>query len=318
MCNCMQLVKAIDKYIAKVDDDLLNSLNNAGFVDTDDLIEEINLLEDKIAKALTSETRFINKRLNQSVNLDSFFKDWSVIKELDNVDVVLAELFYNSFTNNMSKLATSYIQLIDPVMTVTTISKRTIYWIQSWSQELGELMKLSTHTTVEKLLVNSIQEGKSIAEFTRELMDNGIRDEYYRARQSALTESLRAHSVARQEAIIQNPSTEDKEWVHTGSHRNKPRANHVEMNGSVVPKNVPFTLYGPDGSVYYPMYPRDSILPASESINCHCIHRGIANTNVLGLSLEERKRLQKQAIEEDDGLWEIELNAKNRAKAEIE
>lgn len=42
------------------------------------------------------------------------------------------------------------------------------------------------------------------------------------------------------------------------------------------------------------------------------------SAEVLGLSLEERQRLQQQAIEEMDGEWERELDARNKAKAGIE
>ena len=90
------------------------------------------------------------------------------------------------------------------------------------------------------------------------------------------------------------------------------------MSGVIVPKDEPFTLEGLDGVTYYPMYPRDPILPPGESINCHCIHRGIVNADILGLPLEERQRLQQEAIDADDGAWEKELDAKNKAKAGIE
>ncbi len=47
-------------------------------------------------------------------------------------------------------------------------------------------------------------------------------------------------------------------------------------------------------------------------------HRGIVNADVLGLTLEERRELQAQAIAEDDGAWEKELDARNKAKAGID
>ena len=50
-------------------------------------------------------------------------------------------------------------------------------------------------------------------------------------------------------------------------------------------------MVGRNGITYYPMYPIDPILPASESVNCHCI---------LGMPYEERKKLQQQFIENDD------------------
>ncbi len=41
------------------------------------------------------------------------------------------------------------------------------------------------------------------------------------------------------------------------------------------------------------------------------------NEDILGLSLEERRSLQRQAIDDDNGAWEKELDAKNKAKAGI-
>ena len=215
-------------------------------------------------------------------------------------------------------MVASYIKKIDPELTVKTITARTTAWAAEWSETLGNLMKLETHKEIKHVLTDILKNGKSVADFTHALIDGGIRSERYRARAAALTETLRAHSVAQQEALIQSPAVESKEWVHTGSHRNTPRENHVAMNGVIVPKDEPFVLEGEDGVTYYPMYPRDPALPPGESVNCHCIHRGIVNAYILGLPLEERKRLQQEAIDADDGEWEKELDAKNKAKAGIE
>jgi len=318
MSGCTALVKAIDAYIAKADDDLTDALTAAGFIDTDELMDEIASLEDLIAGALTAETSFIRRRLDEAADLETFASEWPELKTLDTVDAVLALLFYDTFTSSMPKIATSYIRQIDNSLVVTKISQRTLDWAKEWSEELGQLMKLTTHNAVERLLVEALRDGNSIADFTNALMDGGMRDEYHRARAASLTEMLRTHSVAQQEAIMQNPAVEDKKWVHTGEYRNKPRQNHVDMDGVIVRKDQPFSLQGADGNIYFPMYPRDSCLPAGESIHCHCIHQGIVNANVLGLSLEERIRLQEQAIAEDDGLWARELDAKNRAKAGVE
>ena len=66
------------------------------------------------------------------------------------------------------------------------------------------------------------------------------------------------------------------------------------------------------------MYPRDVSLPAGERINCHCIQQPIVSEDILGLPLEERKKLQQQAIDDMDDEWEAELDAQNKAKAGIE
>jgi hypothetical protein len=90
------------------------------------------------------------------------------------------------------------------------------------------------------------------------------------------------------------------------------------MDGQVVPKTEAFELRGRDGNTYRPMYPRDPLLPACETINCHCIHRGIANKDILGMSYEDRKKMQEDFVASDDKAWEKELDAKNKAKAGIE
>ena len=91
----------------------------------------------------------------------------------------------------------------------------------------------------------------------------------------------------------------------------------MDMDGVRVPKGQPFTLIGADGNTYYPMTPRDVCLPPRESVNCHCLLQPVVSEEVLGLSLEERQALQAQAIAEDDGEWEKELDAQNKARAGI-
>ena len=117
---------------------------------------------------------------------------------------------------------------------------------------------------------------------------------------------------------MQSPAVESKGWLHTGNYRNEPRQNHIDMDGQIVAKDQPFELIGADGIVYHPMYPRDVILPAGERINCHCIQQPIVSEDILGLPLEERKKLQQQAIDDMDDEWEAELDARNKAKAGIE
>lgn len=318
MCKCDALLKAIDAYLAKADDDLSEALDDAGFIEPKETVKDAAALEDALTEALEKETKYFRAKAKKAVDLEAFAKDWPEIIEGDNVDEQLARLFVEDFERNIPSLAAGYIKKIDPQLTVKTITARTTAWASEWSEKLSGLMKLDTHKEIEKLLTETLKDGKGVAEFTQALIDGGIRSERYRARATALTETLRAHSVAQQEALIQNPAVESKEWVHTGAYRNTPRENHVAMDGVIVPKDEPFVLEGADGVTYYPMYPRDPSLPPGESVNCHCIHRGVVNDDILGLPLEERKRLQQEAIDAMDDEWEKELDAKNKAKAGIE
>ena len=211
----------------------------------------------------------------------------------------------------------AYVQKTDAELTVTKLTKRTTDWISSWSSDLADIMKLDTETEIEAVLKKGLNDGKGINDVANLIADSGIRSPGYRARRVALTEVLRAHGYAQLESYIQSPAVEEKMWKHTGAYRNDPRQNHVDMDGVHVPKRQPFTLIGADGNTYYPMTPRDVCLPPRESVNCHCLLQPVVSEEVLGLSLEERQALQAQAIAEDDGEWEKELDAQNKARAGI-
>ena len=319
MLDCGALRKAIDNYIRKADDELEAALDTAGFVEPEETVNEMSALEERVARALKDETEIIIDSLGDAVDLAEYAQEiWPTVKLNDDLAEKLNVVFFEEFSSFLPEIANQYIKKIDPELTVTVITQRTTEWVKSWSEELADIMKLNSHAEIETILSKSLAEGHSVAELTQDILDSGIRDEYYKARRVSVTETLRAHSYAQHEAITQNPAVEDKMWRHTGNHQNEPRQNHVDMDGQIVSKGEPFELVGADGATYYPMYPRDSILPAGEAINCHCIEQPVVSEDVLGLSLEERQRLQAEAIAEDDGEWEKELDARNRAKAGIE
>ena len=121
-------------------------------------------------------------------------------------------------------------------------------------------------------------------------------------------------------SIINNQAVDRKKWKYTGDYRNNSEhcRNHASLDGTVIPKDEPFTLVGLSGETYYPLHPRDPSLPAEEREQCLCIVQGIAADSVVFLSLAERERIQAKAVAEDDGEWEKELRAKSRAKAGID
>lgn len=113
---------------------------------------------------------------------------------------------------------------------------------------------------------------------------------------------------AHQEARIQNPSCYKKEWVHTGAAH--PRENHVAINGQQVFKREPFTLTGRNGGTYYPMCPRDTSLPAEESITA-CTTKDVVDQEILGMSLEDRVALREKYMNEVNAeydAWEQKFN----------
>ena len=328
MCTaCEQLIIAIDAYIRKADEKLSDALGKEGFADPEDTVRHIEQLEEELENIFGEQTEEFAKMLKKAMEQDNdsdtnkslgeLFRDF--IKNDKTYDKLLIA-FLENFTEYIPKLTNIYIGRLDDELVAEQISDTTSSWISQWSQEVSELMHLNSHKELEGILSDGMKTGSSVAEIARNILDAGIRDEFYKARRAALTETLRAHSVAQEEAIQQCPAAEFKEWVHTGSYRNEPRENHVKMSGQIVPKNSNFHLTGADGITYLADYPRDPALPAGESINCHCIHRGVVSEKILGLSLEERKKLQQQAIDEMGDDWQKELDAidaRNKARAGI-
>lgn len=319
LSNVDGIIGAIDQYLAKADEDLADSLANEGYAEAEDTVDAINTMQDEVAETLQNQTDDFVAILETAVGSGWPEAQRAVSEMMDGDDIAeqVEGTAADMFQTQIPKLATVYMQETDGELVVDIMRQRTQSWIVSWSQRLGELMKINTHKQISDIIQSTMDKGESIEKLTRKIMDGGWRNEHYQARRVAVTEVLRAHSVAREEAIQQSPSTDRKEWRHTGAHKNKPRPNHVEMDGQTVPKDQPFELKGRDGVVYHPMYPRDPILPAGETVNCHCIHRGVAADDALGMSLEERRQLQQKYIEEDDGAWKKELDDQNKSKAGI-
>jgi len=90
-----------------------------------------------------------------------------------------------------------------------------------------------------------------------------------RAEKIARTEVGRVQAVAGQLRMEQMQTVVPelkKQWI-TGINA---RDSHAEMDGQVKPADEPFELIGRDGNTYYPMEPRDPLLPAEEVVNCNC------------------------------------------------
>lgn len=316
-CGCSTLIKAIGKYILKVDEDIASELSDMGYEDTEDSVSGASNLEDELAETLNNQTNVIVEALKSAATLEAAKEIMNEFFENDVTKDTICDIFEEYYNGRIVKLANIYIRETDGELVVNQIRQSTSAWINEWSEKLSDMMQLTSQEQIGNLIKTSIEDGEGVDDLARRLMQDGIRNEEYRARRAALTEMLRAHSVAQQEAMIQSPSVGRKKWRHTGAYRNEPRSNHVDMDGQIVPVNEPFELHGIKGGIYYPMYPRDPLLPPEESINCHCLSQPIVDDDILGMSLEERQELQQKIIDEDDGAWKAELDAANKAKAGI-
>lgn len=312
---CTDLIKAIDAYIAKADDDLEEKLTEAGFVNAEQSLKDAAALEETLTGILEGQTDDIADLIKDANTLEGAKKLVQQFFQDDATRDALVKAFQDYFKSQILTLADEYIKESDGQLAVTTLRQRTTSWINTWSNQLSNLMQTTTQDDIGGKIQAAIDAGESVEQLRLTLQDAGIRTEAYRARTASLTEMLRAHSVSRHEGIVQSPSVDQHKWRHSGTAKIKPRENHQAIDGQIKPKDEPFELTGADGGTYYPMYPRDPSLPPGESINCHCTEQPIVNKDVLGMSLEERRQLQQQIIDEDDGEWEKELDRQNRARS---
>jgi hypothetical protein len=311
MCKVCGVIKSIDYYLAKADDDLADELEDEGRAIPEDSTKMVSEMEDELAAVLTKQTAYFVSQLKKKKTVAEVMDVIDEIKAADVCGEEVKAVALEQLKKYIPKMVVDYASVTDSGIKITALSKRTTAWIEDWSEELGEIMKLTSHTELENILKTSLENGDSITAVAKIIQDSGIRDEYYRARQTAMTEMFRAHNVSRYEAALQSPCIVGRRWRHSGV--GTPRPNHLEMDGQTVDKDKPFTLNGADGSVYYPMYPVDPILPPSEAVSCHCTCDDIVDENILGLSVEERQQLRDEALKELDDDWEKDVDEKYRA-----
>lgn len=307
------LIDAIDKYILKADDTLKGQLSNEGFIETEKTISAIKAIEDKLSDIFMEQLDKISDAIKDKDDLSDAI---DAILDLDLENEKFSDVFENEFKDLFNSLCKTFLKEIDSGVKFQSVSDSTVSWIESWSNDLADIMELSTNEGLDNIFTNALDNGDSVSDITERLQDwYGFSET--RARRTAVTEILTAHSAAANETYKNCAAVERKKWRHTGSHKNEPRENHIDMDGQTVPKDGTFTLFGADGVTYYPEYPRDPILPASERVNCHCILQPVVNKDILGLSEEERQKIYDEAVAEDNKAWEKELDAKNKAKAGI-
>lgn len=296
--NCAALAKAIDAWLAREESNLSDELGAAGYVDPEESTQAALDLEDNLAAAMSEFTQQAADELAETGDLQQFTEEvWPEMQEGTSLGEDLQDIFLEWFKEYIPKLVNAYLTDTDMDLLHDMISDVTSAWMENWAPTLAGFLKANKTEGLSDLLGGALREGKGVNDTARKMVDEGIYSDLLSARRTALTEMLTAHSVAREEALQQSPTIDRKEWRHSGSRHNKPRKNHVAMDGTIVDKREPFELEGADGNMYYPQYPRDTSLPPGERVNCHCVHRGIVDDSTLGMSVERRRELQRQAID---------------------
>lgn len=295
------LNEAIERLIQKSDEDLEDILDEEGYVEASLAVTTINEIEDELTDILNENCDGLLASLGIAANIDEFLDvGWKEIKDSEELALLIYGAFKEKFERMLTACVTAWLLGDDPEIIPEggeILSEPAKAFVENWSQQLASIMHLNTNTAIENILLQGQKEHLSIAEVSTMISDSGIRSPGYRARTVAVTEVLRAESYGQSEAMLQNPAVIEKEWHHTGAHKNKPRPNHVAMNGQRVKVDEPFSLVGANGSTYSCMCPRDTGLPVEEVANCHCIMKSIRDPDWFKKSLEERQALRAERME---------------------
>jgi DNA-dependent RNA polymerase auxiliary subunit epsilon len=295
------LIKAIDVILKSEDDDLSDLLASEGFSDTAYTVEQINALEDKFAEALEKEREHFSNDGN-SPSLNDYINH--VKQDLMASDTFAAAIGLANkqvLEITLEQLTKTYMALLDKDVPFEMFTKATTNFINDWSEQLGEIMKLASHDRLQEILDIALENGDSVQDVIADLEDAYCFSRL-RARRTAITEMLRAHSYAKNEAFTQSPVVTKVQWKHSGGKGINPRKHHEALDGTTIKKNGKFTIYAPSGT-FKAMFPRDTNLPASETVECHCTHSAVVDEDILGLSKEEKIKLRDEAIAEADKLY---------------
>ena len=147
-------------------------------------------------------------------------------------------------------------------------------------------------TKLEDLIAEHMKEGSSVQVLARALLDCGLYTEYQEAYNVAQYELLLAHTKLSHESIMSNQAVTQKVWRYTGEKNNNSVhcRNHASLDNTIVPKDEPFKLVGLDGKTYYPMFPRDPVLPHEERVKCVCMMQGSTGSSMMERYYEEKKQ----------------------------
>lgn len=296
MSKVERLLKSINAIIkAEEDEDITEAVPD--FPGLDKIPKWTDDYEKKVAKLLRNQRKYFLNGAKDYVQKDltvnglliyltqNLFAGDEFLEDMENATNEFLVL-------TISELTADIMEAIDKDVAFSVLSKRTTDWIESWSKDLAELMKLNTHEALEVELLKIIEEGGSIAD-AELAIKNLPQFDRKRARATAITEILTASSRSQWEAYKQSPAVTHKIWKHSGSKKNNPRKAHQDLSGTEIGVDDKFEVNGHEAD-----YPRDTSLPASERVNCHCAMGPGVDRDILGLSKEEKEKIREEALKE--------------------
>lgn len=171
---CDRLTKAIDAYIRKADNNLSDQLGKEGYAKPKKTLQYAESIEDDVADILTEETDYFVREAKTSGSLEDFQKKLPAVTAATPATAKLSKTFATQLKRFMPEYAAYYLKKTDKSLKLDRVSKRTTAWIESWSDDLADLMKTTSKAQLESLLKKEINNGGNISQFCVDLINSGI------------------------------------------------------------------------------------------------------------------------------------------------
>ena len=139
-CYCDRIAKAIDAYIRKADNDLSKQLGKEGYAKPKKTLQYAQDIEDDVADILTEETDYFVREAKASGSLEDFQKKLPAVTAATPATAKLSKAFATRLSKFLPEYAAYYLKQTDKNLKLDRVSKRTTAWIESWSDELADLM----------------------------------------------------------------------------------------------------------------------------------------------------------------------------------
>ncbi len=299
-----EVILKINRILKAESDELESDLSD--FELADYLVERIDAYEKELAKVFKEQRDyFLDLMDEQLAKADDDEADISLLEYFlkkvlpqalvdDIMSGKIRVLSIEFLTSILDTITATVMQAIDKEVAFKQVSGFALAWVDDWSEQLGDLLQVSSHNSVSSILKKTLAEGKGMQHAISALKKLPDFDRT-RARRVAITEILTANSQAQAEAFRQSPSVAGKRWRHSGTRKINARKAHIALDGVEVGKDEPFDVNGHEG-----MFPRDTSLPPSERVECHCTMQPVIDSNILSLSADEKEKIRQKTMEEFD------------------
>lgn len=291
MTKIEKLLKSLRAVIEKEDEEDLSE-----FPAPEYLKEQISAYESTLAKLLRKQKRYFTKGVegyaqkSDGVDPDKLNEHVQSLFDNDTLGTAVTAETAAMMKEVIPYLTAEIMDNIDKDVSFSVMTKRTSDWIDSTAEELGSIMKLTSHDAVAAALKEGLKNGEGIPKIVERLKDLPEFDRK-RAENTARTEVLAASSASTQEAFSQSVAVEGKTWKHSGAAKNKPRDWHLAYSGTEKGVEEAFELMGETG-----MFPRDMSFSARNRVRCKCVMLPVVSEKVLKLSKEEKEKIREERI----------------------